>query len=129
RRHTRSTRDWSSDVCSSDLENTPERVFLPADVHTERVRDRRWDELRVGDRGKRHPERAVGEAGRRFGRELQRESRLPCPSWAGERQKAGSIEEAKSLDDVAVPPDERRDLLRQIVRRAIQAAEWREVVR
>src|SRR5207247_8333229 len=30
RRHTRSTRDWSSDVCSSDLENSACR-FLPWD--------------------------------------------------------------------------------------------------
>src|SRR5699024_11861760 len=30
RRHTRSKRDWSSDVCSSDLEGTlPETVVIP----------------------------------------------------------------------------------------------------
>src|SRR5207249_7953685 len=30
RRHTRSKRDWSSDVCSSDLANGAERRFRPA---------------------------------------------------------------------------------------------------
>src|SRR5699024_11382297 len=30
RRHTRSKRDWSSDVCSSDLPQSPEQSELPA---------------------------------------------------------------------------------------------------
>src|SRR5207247_3465770 len=31
RRHTRSTRDWSSDVCSSDLDYEPGRFFFAVD--------------------------------------------------------------------------------------------------
>src|SRR5206468_6507021 len=33
RRHTRSDRDWSSDVCSSDLERRDERLDKRLDVH------------------------------------------------------------------------------------------------
>src|SRR5207247_6135166 len=44
RRHTRSTRDWSSDVCSSDL--------LPAGVHRDAVSDRpRWTTDRLSAAG------------------------------------------------------------------------------
>src|SRR5207247_6726960 len=32
RRHTRSTRDWSSDVCSSDLRNVTEEVHFAIEV-------------------------------------------------------------------------------------------------
>src|SRR5699024_12190136 len=46
RRHTRSKRDWSSDVCSSDLtpedglgENAADRVVKDDEQHRERCRD------------------------------------------------------------------------------------------
>src|SRR5699024_11362630 len=35
RRHTRSKRDWSSDVCSSDLKNTIEEALEIVDLHNE----------------------------------------------------------------------------------------------
>src|SRR5204863_4923291 len=47
RRHTRSLRDWSSDVCSSDLDET-ERGRIQADVLEKRNADR----LQVGQRAR-----------------------------------------------------------------------------
>src|SRR5207249_7861600 len=53
RRHTRSKRDWSSDVCSSDLTGSPKRLVTPWRVITrgpapERARRGRSEERRVG---------------------------------------------------------------------------------
>src|SRR5206468_6047189 len=48
RRHTRSDRDWSSDVCSSDLLGTPEqidltdRIFVFEDIHESPARIERY---------------------------------------------------------------------------------------
>src|SRR5216683_1091846 len=46
RRHTRSDRDWSSDVCSSDLHRGPARVFEREEDAFAAVRDGR---IRAGD--------------------------------------------------------------------------------
>src|SRR5207247_5348859 len=40
RRHTRSTRDWSSDVCSSDLPQNPLTVVTASEVLVEQAGDR-----------------------------------------------------------------------------------------
>src|SRR5690606_40584894 len=45
RRHTRFSRDWSSDVCSSDLGSLPPGV--PADFYTELARLARQDGMRL----------------------------------------------------------------------------------
>src|SRR5207253_5433040 len=76
RRHTRWPRDWSSDVCSSDLTTARRRaVVLPADLSrakgTDRQRagavagarrlDRRLRARREGSRAPRSEERRVGK--------------------------------------------------------------------
>src|SRR5207247_6136321 len=43
RRHTRSTRDWSSDVCSSDLENA-DRHFALVRAAYEKATGNRWSQ-------------------------------------------------------------------------------------
>src|SRR2546428_10513262 len=70
RRHTRSDRDWSSDVCSSDLDRPAGRGG-PADVGARHVepdlRGQQADRGRdPGGRGENHRsgERRVGEEGR-----------------------------------------------------------------
>src|SRR5207249_8682932 len=63
RRHTRSKRDWSSDVCSSDLELREERRVLPAypqGVHHQRVHAEVGTSVRKLQRG-RSEERRVGK--------------------------------------------------------------------
>src|SRR5699024_11415862 len=41
RRHTRSKRDWSSDVCSSDLKGSTQDYYHPDNAYMHRVLDRR----------------------------------------------------------------------------------------
>src|SRR5699024_11383416 len=70
RRHTRSKRDWSSDVCSSDLLGAFDLDALPPDLPHRAVRDDHRADLPDGfeadadagaDRGKRSEERRVGK--------------------------------------------------------------------
>src|SRR6266849_2163516 len=48
RRHTRSTRDWSSDVCSSDLDVLASRWHVRQALDLDRNRGTRSEERRVG---------------------------------------------------------------------------------
>src|SRR2546422_5036820 len=62
RRHTRCSRDWSSDVCSSDLlqGRGPAMLLLQRFRLGERVADRSGPAQRLGD-GARSEERRVGK--------------------------------------------------------------------
>src|SRR5438874_9023754 len=59
RRHTRSLRDWSSDVCSSDLRLAPRRAVIVAHVDSRDVRCAAESE--AGDIHGRSEERRVGK--------------------------------------------------------------------
>src|SRR5699024_11502800 len=49
RRHTRSKRDWSSDVCSSDLQPRPDMVLLPENASDiDPFRDEAAEEIITG---------------------------------------------------------------------------------
>src|SRR6266849_8846140 len=111
RRHTRSTRDWSSDVCSSDLKDhraghgragqevrehwrarTARAAAGPADAHGQAVGDR--ERPRDADRADEAGPEGVRARGRdrpglqRRGRELRRRHRLALqPAAAGERER------------------------------------------
>src|SRR5438105_15316854 len=67
RRHTRSTRDWSSDVCSSDLIHTGNRHRqFPAHWNLSKQRARRGNLRNITDAKRRQPrlrseERRVGK--------------------------------------------------------------------
>src|SRR2546421_12323835 len=73
RRHTRSDRDWSSDVCSSDLElrrlGCREGLYLATAEPTQLTGDplRRRPAVGVVGRVRRSEERRVGEEGRSRG--------------------------------------------------------------
>src|SRR3989442_234314 len=62
RRHTRCGRDWSSDVCSSDLPPAARRPLAPADVLQHGLERRRVEELLRLPLGQwRSEERRVGK--------------------------------------------------------------------
>src|SRR5437868_9837250 len=65
RRHTRSKRDWSSDVCSSDLHFM--RLVADLDLVSHRARDR---PLAVADLRGRGGDRRLRRLGRRLGQVL-----------------------------------------------------------
>src|SRR5690625_6610283 len=86
RRHTRWPRDWSSDVCSSDL--GPARAVLDgaSGVHDEDVVGHLGDHTQVvGDHDDRRPEIALQEIGRASCRE--RVERGGVDAWIKKRKK------------------------------------------
>src|SRR5438105_15165571 len=58
RRHTRSTRDWSSDVCSSDLGKDPDELLRHMDIAMSAAKTSRGSVVRY------HPELERGGANR-----------------------------------------------------------------
>src|SRR3989440_7659481 len=76
RRHTRSDRDWSSDVCSSDLSRPRSDRLLPARRDRFEVGYRHVAAERLKMRHDRLPERAAVEKLRAFGRERSEERRV-----------------------------------------------------
>jgi hypothetical protein len=53
-------------------------------------------------------------------RDLERQPRLPRATHAAEREQARALEQPLHLGDLALAPDEARELDRQIVRHAFQ---------
>ena len=72
--------------------------------------DPRSDEHRVADRLERHEEGAVRESAGNLAGKLERESRLAGPARSGQGQQARRREQARGLIELAVAPDECRQL-------------------
>ncbi len=109
------------------IDQTRERQLRATHLHAEGVRDRRRNELRVGDGRERDEECAVAESGRRLLRDAQRQSGLSCPSRPGEGHEPRALQKSLTFGDLARSSDERRRLRRQERRRPIEAADGREV--
>ena len=93
----------------------------------ERRRDRLRHEARIRDRRELDEPRAVGEAVEHVGRELERQPRLADAPGAEQRQQARPLERLPRFVELVLAPDERRRLNRQVVGRAFQRAQRREV--
>src|SRR6266849_8047 len=93
RRHTRSTRDWSSDVCSSDL--PPARSdggdHRPPSVDGRDRRPGARDRRRAGGRGR--PARGAARA--------ERPLRVSAPSVGGIPGLAGSLQRGNTLGEMS----------------------------
>ena len=73
-------------------------------------------EARVADRLERHEPHAVGELVGDVGGELERQAGLAGAAGPGQRQQPGRREELGRLAQLRLPPDEARQLGRQVVR-------------
>jgi hypothetical protein len=82
---------------------------------SERPRERRHDQLRVGERGERDEEDAVGKTRRRAARDLEGQPGLAGSARAREREQAHVVaqEEAPRFRQLPLASDERRRRRRQ----------------
>ncbi len=97
----------------------------------ERLRDRRQDELGIGDRCQRDEEHALGEFLEELGGGLQPEPGLARASRPGERQQAHVLP-PQSLGDrgqLALAPDQRRGQDGQVRGSVLERAQRRELAR
>ncbi len=110
-------------VLHQRLDDRAPRLLL----HAEHRRDRLRHEPRVRHRRELDEPDAVGVVVDDLGADLQRQSRLADAAGAGQRQQPRRREESADLGELALAPDERGDLERQVVRRGLQRAQRREV--
>ncbi len=125
----RGTRDHLLEVVEHEQGRPlPEVLLHPLDgralrgEQADRGRDRRGDELGVGDRGQRHEPRAVRKALDAVARQRQREPRLAGAAGAREREQARPDEERHGVVHLGAA-DERGQLRRQVVGREIEGLE------
>ena len=90
-----------------------DRVLLGAQVEPDRGGGLAGDQCRVADRGQLDEPRALRVVPRG---ELQREPRLAAAAGAGEREQPGVAQQPSELRQLALAPDEARQLARQAAR-------------
>ena len=94
----------------------------------EHGRDRLGNQPCIGDRRKLDEPDAVGKFVEHVGRDLQRQPRLAETAHPEQREQRRFLEQLSHLGLTALAADERRHLLRQVVRRRLERAEGREVL-
>ena len=109
------------------IEHARKRHLRAAHLHTEGLRDRRRNELRIADRRERDEESAVAECRRRLLGDAERQSGLSGPSGPGQRDESRFLEEPLPFGDLALAADEARRLRRQERRGAIECPKRRKV--
>ena len=92
------------------LEHACERRLGAADLHAQGMRDRRRNELGIGDGRERHEERAVSELVGALLRDPDGKTRLAGAAGSGQRHQTRSFEQALSFSDLALAANERRRL-------------------
>ena len=103
------------------IEDACERDLRAGELDAEGVRDRRWHELRIADRGQRHEVRAVAKLVRGLLGDAEREPRLSGAARTCERHEARALEKTLAFGDLARPADERRRLRRKERRGSVEA--------
>jgi hypothetical protein len=98
-------------------------LFLDA----QRARHRLHDEAGVRDRGQLDEPHAVRIVVEHVRGKLQREPRLADAARADQREQPRAVQRLARLDQFALAADERRGLLRQVVRRRLERAQRGEV--
>ncbi len=114
-----------SKLSSEDEQPLVRDVLDQPVVGADRGSDRALDEGGVAERLQRNPEDTVGELLDRLGRELEREPRLAASAGARERDQPMLAKELTCLLELALPPDERGRLNREV--RPVEGLERREV--
>src|SRR5919112_1841973 len=91
-------------------------------ANPERRRDRRQDQIRIGERSQRHEEDAVGEVVKEVGSPLQHQARLArAPGTCqGEEPHLRTAEELDDLQHLLLTTQEGGWLQRQVIRAGLQ---------
>ena len=92
-------------------------------------RDRRRDRRRVADRGQLDHPHAVGKLAGHLGADLERQPGLADAADAGQRDQPARPHELGDLGDHLLPAHERAQLLREVAREVVDAAEHGELRR
>ncbi len=121
--------DEQHGVLADEIQEPLERRALAGFQEADRGDDGRGDELRLGHRIERDEEHAIGELLGDLGGDLEAESGLAGAAGSGQRQESRSFEEGPGGLDLAIAPDEARQLGRQVVRGGVERAQGREVGR
>ena len=103
------------------------RVALRRDA--QHGRDRRGDRGRVADRRQLDHPHAVGELAGHLGADLERQPGLADPADAAQRDQPVRPHELGDLGDQLLAADERAQLLREVAREGVDAAEHGELRR
>ncbi len=109
----------ASDELLQRLADRPAGLF----PDPERRGDRIGNEARIGHRREVHEPDTVGVRVQHLGGEPQRQARLADPADAGERHQPVVRKHRAQIDEVALAPDERRDLSGQVVLRDVRAGD------
>ena len=112
------------EVRAQRLRERASRLF----AHAQHLRDLVRDQRRIADRREIDEPDAVRIRVEHVGGDLQREAGLAETAHAEEREQARALEQLLRLGDFALAPDERRELLRQVVRRRFERAQRREIL-
>ena len=105
-----------------------DRLLSGALLHAEHHRDRLRHEARICDSGEVREPNAVQKFVRCVGGGLQREAGLSEAADAHQRQQAGPDQRLTDVGKLALATDERTGLLRKVVRRCGERAQWREIL-
>jgi len=101
-------------------------VLVQLALGSERGRDRREEQLGLGQRLQRHPEDAVGEVLDELGRGLECKPRLTRPAGTGHGDQARALaDDRDQLFELALPADQGRGLRWQVGR--VERAKRREI--
>ena len=96
RREVRRSREQMFEVVEQQQQLLfPAQIAKKVVAGRERSCDLRQDELGIGQAGERNPEHSVRERADQFGRDLQRESGLTRPAWAGDSHQARPLREQR----------------------------------
>src|SRR5271154_6915119 len=106
----------SPDVCAKGLDERLSGLF----VDRQNLCGGCCDERRIFDRSQVDEPYAVRELVQYIGRNLQRQASFAEATHAQQREQARPLEQALSVGELALAPDERRDLLWQVVRRGLE---------
>jgi hypothetical protein len=110
----------AASACNSDV--------VPSCRTRQRLRHHLRHQRGVGDRLQCDEPRAIGMLVEDFGGELQREPRLADAAGTQQGDQPRGFQKLPDMREVVLAADERRQLLRQIVRRRVERAQRRKIL-
>jgi hypothetical protein len=105
------------------IHGSVERVAPRQLPHTKHSGQRRRDQLALCEWGELDPPHAVRERVERVGGGLGRQPRLAAPARAGKRKHSRRAQRTRNLSQLALSPDEARQLVREVVRQRVERAQ------